>query len=61
MGIVRNKIFQNNIIDYKMLKNKVIAEVWIVVMVTTKVVERVKLQKLNSYKFQIMNKAVIKI
>jgi hypothetical protein len=61
MGIVKNKIFQNNIIDYKMLKNKVIAEVWIVVMVTTKVVERVKLQKLNSYKFQIMNKAVIKI
>jgi hypothetical protein len=61
MGIVKNKIFQNNIIDYKMLKNKVIVEVWIVVMVTTKVVERVKLQKLNSYKFQIMNKAVIKI
>ena len=61
MGIVRNKIFQNNIIDYKMLKNRVIVEVWIVVMGITKVAEKVKLLKLNLYKFQITNKAVIKI
>jgi len=59
--IVRNKIFQNNIIGYRMLKNRVIVEVLIVAMGIIRVVEKVKLLKLNLYKFQITNKAVIKI
>lgn len=61
MEIIRNKIFQNNIIGYKMLKNKVIVEVLIVVMEIIRVVEKVKLLMLNLFKFQITNKAVIKI
>ena len=59
--IVRNKIFQNNIIGYRMLKNRVIVEVLIVATGIIRVVEKVKLLTLNLYKFQITNKAVIKI
>jgi len=54
-------IFQNNIIGYRMLKNRVIAEVLIVAIGIIRVVEKVKLLTLNLYKFQTMNKAVIKI
>ena len=54
-------IFQNNIIGYRMLKNRVIAEVLIVAMGIIRVVEKVKRLTLNLYKFQITNKAVIKI
>ncbi len=59
--IVRNKIFQNNTIGYRMLKNRVIVEVLIVATGIIRAVEKVKLLTLNLYKFQITNKAVIKI